>query len=119
MHIGEIVQSVMKSRFYAISSDFNDFTRFQPDFTHFRFFQTIQHAKHVLTRKIVLFYETKRDFNNLAGDYHNPFLVMMLVRGNCRVYIQSEPLRLLVETKLMGSFIDFEYTDSINKQECS
>jgi hypothetical protein len=26
---------------------------------------------------------------------------------------------LLVETKLMGSFIDFEYTDSINKQECS
>jgi hypothetical protein len=35
------------------------------------------------------------------------------------VYIQSEPLRLLVETKLMGSFIDFEYTDSINKQECS
>jgi hypothetical protein len=55
----------------------------------------------------------------MAGDYHNPFLVMMLVRGNCRVYIQSEPLRLLVETKLMGSFIDFEYTDSINKQECS
>jgi hypothetical protein len=101
MHIGEIVQSVMKSRFYAISSDFNDFTRFHP----FSIFPNDS------TRKAC--------FDNLASDYHNPFLVMMLVRGNCRVYIQSEPLRLLVETKLMGSFIDFEYTDSINKQECS
>jgi hypothetical protein len=42
-----------------------DFLRFQPDFTHFQFFQTIQHVKHVLTRKIVRFYELKRNFNNL------------------------------------------------------
>ena len=59
MHIGEIVQSVLKSRFYTISPDFNDFN-------HFLFFQTIQHAKHVLTRKIVRFYESKHDFNNFA-----------------------------------------------------
>jgi hypothetical protein len=66
MTFGEIAKSVLKSRFFAISPDVNDFTRFQPDFTHFRFFQTIQHAKHVLTRKIVRFYESKRDFNNLG-----------------------------------------------------
>ena len=69
MHFVTIVKSVLKSRFCAISSDFNDFTRFQPDFTHFRFFQTIQHVKHVLTRKIIRFYESKRDFNNLALRY--------------------------------------------------
>jgi hypothetical protein len=62
----KIVKSTLKSWFFAISPDFNDFTRFQPDFTYFRFFQTIQHVKHVLTRKIVRFYESKRDFNNLA-----------------------------------------------------
>jgi len=59
MRFGEIAKSVMKSRFCTIS----------PDFTHFRFFQTIQHAKHVLTRKIVRFYESKRDFNNLGEKY--------------------------------------------------
>ena len=37
----------------AISFDFCDFTRFQPDFTYFRFFQPIQPVMHVLTRKIV------------------------------------------------------------------
>jgi len=48
-----------------------DFLRFypiltiSPDFTHFLFFQTIQYVKYVLTRKIVWFYESKRDFNNL------------------------------------------------------
>jgi hypothetical protein len=36
MFSAKIVKTVLKSRFYAISSDFNDFTRFQPDFTHFR-----------------------------------------------------------------------------------
>jgi hypothetical protein len=40
-----------------------------PDFIHFLFFQTIQHVKHVLTRKIVRFYESKRDFNNLDRNY--------------------------------------------------
>ena len=52
MYFVEIVKTVLKSLFFAISPDFNDFTRFQPDFNHFRFFQTIQHVKHVLTRKI-------------------------------------------------------------------
>jgi len=62
----KIVKSTLKSWVFAISPDFNDFTRFQPDFTYFWFFQTIQHVKHVLTRKIVRFYESKRDFNNLG-----------------------------------------------------
>jgi hypothetical protein len=35
------VKSVVKSRFYAISPDFNDFTRFWPDFTYFRVLQAI------------------------------------------------------------------------------
>jgi hypothetical protein len=35
MHFGEIAKSVLKSRFFMISPDFNDFTRFQPDFTNF------------------------------------------------------------------------------------
>jgi hypothetical protein len=38
---GKLVQSVVKSRFYAISPDFNDFNCFLPDFTHFRFLWTI------------------------------------------------------------------------------
>jgi hypothetical protein len=48
-----------------------DFTRFHPifaispDFTHFRFFQAIQHVKHVLNHNVVRFYESKSDFNNL------------------------------------------------------
>jgi hypothetical protein len=66
-HFGKIAKSVLKSRFCAISSDFYDFTRFQPDFIHFLFFQAIQHVMHVLTRKIVRFYESKRDFNNIDG----------------------------------------------------
>ena len=41
MHFVKMVKSVLKSRFFTISPDFNDFTQFQPDFTHFRFFQTI------------------------------------------------------------------------------
>jgi hypothetical protein len=65
MYFVEIVKTVLKSFFFAILPDFNDFTRFQPDFNHFRFFQTIQHVKHVLTCKIVRFYKSKRDFNNL------------------------------------------------------
>jgi len=65
-HFVKIAKSVLKSRFCAISSDFCDFTRFQPDFTHFRFFQAIQPVMHVLTRKIVWFYESKRDFNNFV-----------------------------------------------------
>ena len=64
-HFGTITKSVLKSRFCAISSDFCDFTRFQPDFTHFWFFQAIQHVKHVLTRNIIWFYESKCNFNNL------------------------------------------------------
>jgi hypothetical protein len=67
MHFVTIVKSVLKSRFCAISFDFNDFTRFQLDFTHFLFFQMIQHVKHVLTRKIIRFYESKCDFNNLGS----------------------------------------------------
>jgi len=67
MHFVKIVKSALKSRFFAISPNFNDFTRFQLDFTHFDFFQTIQHAKHVLTCKIVWFYKSKRDFNNLGS----------------------------------------------------
>ena len=65
----KIAKSVMKSRFCAISFDFCDFTRFQPDFTHFWFFQAIQPVMHVLTRKIVRFYESKRDFNNLVHNH--------------------------------------------------
>jgi hypothetical protein len=65
-HFIKIAKSVLKSRFCAISSDFCNFTWFQPDFTHFRFFQAIQPVMHVLTRKIVRFYESKRDFNNLG-----------------------------------------------------
>ena len=48
-----------------------DFSRFHPilmispDFTYFLFFQMIQHAKHVLTHKIIWFYKSKHDFNNL------------------------------------------------------
>jgi hypothetical protein len=57
MRFVTIIKSILKSRFFA---------RFQPDFTHFWFFQTIQHTKHVLTRKIIRFYESKRDFNNLV-----------------------------------------------------
>jgi hypothetical protein len=67
MTFGEIVKSVLKSWFFTISPDFNDFTRFQPDFTNFWFFQTIQHVKHVLTHKIVRFYQSKHDFNNLGS----------------------------------------------------
>jgi len=48
---------------------FCDFTRFHP----FLIFQTIQHAKHVLTRKIVRFYEWKRDFNNLEAFQVNTY----------------------------------------------
>jgi hypothetical protein len=67
-HFIKITKSVLKSRFCVISSDFCDFTWFQPDFTHFWFFQAIQPVMHVLTRKIVRFYESKRDFNNIADD---------------------------------------------------
>jgi hypothetical protein len=35
MRFGEIAKSVLKSQFFAISPDFNDFTLFQPDFIHF------------------------------------------------------------------------------------
>jgi len=77
-HFGTIAKSVLKSRFCAISSNFCDFTRFQPDFTHFWFFQAIQPVMHVLTRKIVRFYESKRDFNNFGwrslhgvSDFHH------------------------------------------------
>ena len=63
MRFGENAKSVMKSRFFC------DFTRFHP----FLIFQTIQHAKHVLTRKIVRFYEWKRDFNNLEAFQVNTY----------------------------------------------
>jgi len=49
----EIVKLVLKSRFFVISSDFTDFTRFQPDFINFQVFKAILHVKHILTRKIV------------------------------------------------------------------
>jgi len=49
----------------VIFCDFTDFTWFQPDFINFRVFKTILHIKHILTRKIVRFYELNRDFNNL------------------------------------------------------
>ena len=78
-HFVKIAKSVLESRFCAISSDFCDFTRFQPDFTPFRFFQAIQPVMHVLTRKIVRFYESKRDFNNLDMWYIQ--LVPCLVYG--------------------------------------
>ena len=62
----EIVKSAVKSRFFAILSDFTDFTQFQPDFINFRVFKAIRHVKYILTRKIVRFYELNRDFNNLG-----------------------------------------------------
>jgi len=75
----KIVKSVLKSRFCAISSDFCDFTWFQPDFIHFWFFQAIQPVMHVLTRKIVRFYESKRDFNNLALKFFFFNLISILI----------------------------------------
>jgi hypothetical protein len=59
MCFGEIAKSILKSWFFA----------FSPDSNHFLVFQTIQHANHVLARKIVRFYESKHDFNNLTS-YH-------------------------------------------------
>jgi len=60
MSFGEIVKSVLKSWCFAISTWFHPFSIF---------FQTIQHVKHVLTRKIIWFYESKRDFNNIDNDH--------------------------------------------------
>jgi hypothetical protein len=40
MRIGEIVQSIMKSRFYAISPDFNDFNPISPIFYFSKRFNT-------------------------------------------------------------------------------
>ena len=59
----EIVQSVLISQFCVISSDFYDFTRFQPDFTHFRFCSSIQPIMHVLTT-LVLSLRLSSDFES-------------------------------------------------------
>jgi hypothetical protein len=67
----EIVKSIVKSWFFAISSNFTDFTRFQPDFINFRVFKAIRHVKYILTRKIIRFYELNHDFNNLAYNNQN------------------------------------------------
>jgi hypothetical protein len=56
---------------------FHPILKISPDFTHFLFFQTIQHAKHVLTHKIVWFYESKYDFNNLDSK-HLRILLMFI-----------------------------------------
>jgi hypothetical protein len=56
-----------------------DFIRVWPgltDFTGFRVLNPILHVLYVLTRKIVQFYESKRDFDNLA---HNNTKTMQLV----------------------------------------
>ena len=83
-HFGKIAKLVLKSLFCAISSDFYDFTRFQPDFTHFRFFQAIQHVMHVLTRKIIRFYESKHDFNNIEPVYNMlVFFLIFLLSVDC------------------------------------
>jgi hypothetical protein len=62
--------------------DFIRFLRFQPDFTHFWFFQAIQHVMHVLTHKIVRFYESKRDFNNI-----DPYLAILHINYLWELYI--------------------------------
>jgi hypothetical protein len=103
-HFGTIAKSVLKSQFCAISSDFCDFTRFQPDFTNFWFFQVIQHVKHVLTRKIVRFYESKRDFNNLDWDFTWWFM---------DIYIPINHTKLYRETMIeLGKYCNTYFSDN-------
>jgi len=52
----EIIKTFLKSCFYTILSDFNNFIYFQV---------FILHVKYILTYKIIWFYESNHDFNNL------------------------------------------------------
>jgi hypothetical protein len=45
------------------------------DFTGFWVFSLILHVRYILTRKIVRFYESTRNFNNIArGTHYYPYL---------------------------------------------
>ena len=55
----EIVKTVLNLWFHSIS----------PDFIHFRVFKAILNVKHILTFKIIQFYESTRNFNNFILIY--------------------------------------------------
>jgi len=67
MFSAKIVKTVLKSCFYMISPDFN---LISPIFEFFERFSTL--SLYILTRKIVRFYESNRDFNNL-DQHHRSF----------------------------------------------